>query len=169
MKNKRIAIVALILCFGAYAITGYIMNNKTVDEDIPLHDGDVLVTSDNVAEADNSDTYMQELRANLEMDRNKIISMLTESESSASGHEEKKKATEEKMKLLNYMDQEATIETLIKNKGLPDTFVVISDGGINITVNSEDLDQNTVSKICEIVMRQTGRNADEIVLQEASR
>lgn len=46
---------------------------------------------------------------------------------------------------------------------------MISDSGINITVNSEDLDQNTVSKICEIVMRQTGRNADEIVLQEASR
>lgn len=169
MKNKRIAIVALMLCLGAYAVTGYFLNNKAVDEDIPLHDGDVLVTSDNVAEPENSDTYMQELRANLEMDRNKIISMLSDAEASASGTEEKKRASEEKMKILDYMEQETTIETLIKNKELPDTFVVISDNGINVTVNSEDLDQSTVSKICEIIIRQTGRNADEIVLHEAHR
>ncbi len=169
MKSKRIAIVALMLCIGAYAVTGYILNDKEVDEDIPIHDGDVLVTSDNISEPDNTDGYMQELRANLEMDRNKIISMLTEAEAAASDPDEKKKASEEKMKLLEYMEQEATVETLIKNKGLPDTFVVISDSGINVTVNSEDLDQNTVSKICEIIMRQTGREADEIVLQEASR
>lgn len=169
MKSKRIAIAALCLCIGAYVITGSILNNKAVNEDIPIHDGDVLVTSDNISEPENSNEYMQELRANLEMDRNKIISMLTEAEASASSSEEKKKASDEKMRLLKYMEQESTIETLIKNKGLPDTFIVISDGGVNITVNSEDLDQNTVSKICEIIMRQTGREADEIVLQEASR
>lgn len=169
IRNKGIAIIALILCLGAYAVTGYILNDETVDEDIPIHDGDVLVTSDEVVEPIDADTYMQELRANLEMDRNKIISLLDDTEASASNTDEKKKATEEKMKLLDYMEQEATIETLIKNKGLPDTFVVMSDSGINVTVNKDNLDQSTVSKICEIIMRQTGRKADEIVLQEAPR
>ena len=102
------------------------------------------------------------------MDRNKIISMLTEAESSASTRAEKEEASAEKMRLLNYMEQEKTIETLIKNKGLPDTFVVITDTGVNVTVDSEKLDQNMVTKICEIVMRQTDRKASEIVVQDVS-
>ena len=182
---------ALLLCIGAYTVTGSMVSQQqTAGSDIPLHDGDVLVdslnvkdakgeaegtldesslvTSDDVAELENTDTYFQELRATLDMDRNKIISMLTEAENSASTAAEKKDATEEKMQLLGYMEQEKTIETLIKNKGLPETFVVITDSGVNITVNTENLDQPTVTKICEIVMRQTDRKASEIVVQDAS-
>lgn len=190
-KKKVAGLAAILICFGVYTAIGGAFPGKTVNEDIPLHDGDVLVdsinvkedekssagggvdesslvTSDDVTELENTDTYFQELRATLDMDRNKIISMLTESESSASNKSEKDKATAEKMKLLEYMEQEKTIETLIKNKGLPESFVVISDTGVNITVNTEDLDQSTVTKICEIVMRQTGRQASEIVVQDVS-
>lgn len=189
-KKKCTALAALLLCIGAYAVTDSMVSQQTAGNDIPLHDGDVLVdslnvkdakgqaegtldesslvTSDDVAELENTDTYFQELRATLDMDRNKIISMLTEAENSASTAAEKKDATEEKMQLLGYMEQEKTIETLIKNKGLPETFVVITDSGVNITVNTENLDQPTVTKICEIVMRQTDRKASEIVVQDAS-
>ena len=67
------------------------------------------------------------------------------------------------------VEKEKTVETLIKNKGLPESFVVISDSGVNVTVNTEDLDQQTVTKICEIVMRQTGVKASEIVVQDVSK
>lgn len=167
-RKKFTVLTALVLCIGTYALTGNLMSKEVNSDDIPLHDGDVLVTSDNVNELENPDTYMSELRATLETDRNKIISMLTDSESSASTPEEKEKASKEKMKLLDYMEQEKTIETLIKNKGLPDSFVVITDSGVNVTVNTDDLDQSTVTKICEIIMRQTGRSAGEIVVQDAS-
>lgn len=190
-KKKAGLLVMLMLCVGVYAAVGGISKDKAVDEEIPLHDGDVLVdslnvkeqnnngqetnvdesalvTSDDVSDLENDDTYFQELRATLEMDRNKIISMLSDTESSASSSAEKKEASEEKMRLLHYMEEEKTIETLIKNKGLPDCFVVITENGVNITVNTEDLDQATVTKICEIVMRQTDRPADEIVVQEVS-
>ena len=184
-KGKRLGALCLILVFG----TGLVVTSHMGNE-IPVHDGDVLVdslnvkdetekaeggadesalvTSDDVSELDNTDTYFQELRATLDMDRNKIISMLTEAESSASTRAEKEEASAEKMRLLNYMEQEKTIETLIKNKGLPDTFVVITDTGVNVTVDSEELDQNMVTKICEIVMRQTDRKASEIVVQDVS-
>lgn len=193
-KKKVTALAALMLCLGAYAVTGGMMQEERANEDIPLHDGDVLVdslnveespqegesqpegavdesalvASDDVVDPENTDAYFQELRATLDMDRNKIIAMLTEAESTASTQEEKKKASEEKMALLGYMEQEKTIEALIKNKGLPETFVVVTDSGINVTVNTEDLDQAAVTKICEIVMRQTGRSATEIVVQDVS-
>jgi hypothetical protein len=189
-KKKTVTIASLALCFGAFAAAGGFQMDKAASDDIPLHDGDVLVdslnvqeegssgggavdesalvTSDDVTELENEDTYFQEMRATLDMERNKIISMLTDAESSASTQAEKKDASEEKMALLDYMEQEKTIETLIRNKGLPDSFVVITDQGVNVTVNSEDLDQETVTKICEITMRQTGREASEIVVQDIS-
>ena len=148
------------------------MDSLNVSDENEKAEGNVdetaLVTSDDVSELENSDTYFQELRATLDMDRNQIISLLTDAESTASTQAEKEEATAEKMRLLNYMEQEKTIETLIKNKGLPETFVVITDSGVNVTVNTEDLDQSTVTKICEIVMRQTDRKASEIVVQDAS-
>ena len=167
-KKKVTAITMLAVCICAYCLTGAQPGQKASSDDIPLHDGDVLVTSDDVAEPENTDTYFAELRATLDMDRNKIISMLSDAETSASDQEEKQKASEEKMKLLGYMEEEKTIETLIKNKGLPDSFVVITDTGVNVTVNIEELDQPTVTKICEIIMRQTDRKASEIVVQDAS-
>ena len=47
--------------------------------------------------------------------------------------------------------------------------MVISDSGVNVTVNTEKLDQRTVTKICEIVMRQTSVKASEIVVQDVSK
>lgn len=189
-KKKIAGLVAIAICFGVYTAIGGVFSEKEVSEDVPLHDGDVLVdslnvkeensksenkvdesalvTSDDVSEVKNTDTYFQELRATLDMDRNKIISMLTDAESSASTKAEKEEASAEKMRLLNYMEQEKTIETLIKNKGLPETFVVITDSGVNVTVNSEELDQSMVTKICEIIMRETDRKASEIVVQDAA-
>ena len=63
------------------------------------------------------------------------------------------------------MEQEKTVETLIKNKGLPECFVVITDSGVNVTVNSKEIDQNMVTKITEIIMRETDRKASELVIQ----
>ena len=188
-RKKAAGLTMLIVSLGVYTAIGGISPEKAANEDIPLHDGDVLVdslnvqedegesegsvdesalvTSDDVSELENSDSYFQELRATLDMDRNKIISMLTDAESSASSEAEKKEASAEKMRLLDYMEQEKTVEALIKNKGLPECFVVITDSGVNVTVNSKELDQSMVTKISEIIMRETDRNASELVIQKA--
>ncbi len=189
-KKKCAGLLALAVCIGVYTAVGGTLKDKAASGDIPLHDGDVLVdslnvseekensgndidesslvTSDEVAEIENTDEYFQELRATLDMDRNQILALLEDTEASASTKAEKEEASAEKMRLLNYMEQEKTIETLIKNKGLPESFVVITDSGVNVTVGSDELDQSMVTKICEIVMRQTDRKASEIVVQDAS-
>ena len=188
-RRKAAGLMMLVICLGVYTAIGGISSDKTASEDIPIHDGDVLVdslnvqdegepsegsadeselvTSDDVSELENSDAYFQEMRATLDMDRNRIISMLTDAENSATSEAEKEEASAEKMRLLNYMEQEKTIEALIKNNGLPECFVVITDSGVNVTVNSTELDQSTVTKISEIIMRETDRSAGELVIQKA--
>lgn len=80
-----------MMCCGAFLASGRLLPDKTVNGDIPLHDGDVLVdslnvddendasnkkssknkeaklvASDDVAQLENKDSYFQELRANLD-------------------------------------------------------------------------------------------------------
>jgi len=160
------------------------------DSQIPEHDGDVLVdslnisslpgnsdkipgtttdtalvTSDDISDLSNTDTYFEEVRATVNMDRNQILSMLTDVIAEATSNSEKENATQQKLKLIDYMDKEKVIESLIETKGLPQCLVLITDNAVNVTVNKQDLTQSDVAKICDIVMRETERNASQIVIQ----
>ena len=98
------------------------------------------------------------------MDRNQVISMLTDAETTADSSSEKESATQQKLKLLKYMEQEQNVENAIKTKKLPECLVLITDSGVNVTVNKQDLNQSDVAKICDVIMRETGRKAPEIVI-----
>ena len=74
-------------------------------------------------------------------------------------------ASKSKDKINGYMEKELAIESLIKAKNLPESFVIITDSSVGITVDKQELDNNTVAKICDIAMRETGRTADKIVIQ----
>ena len=77
----------------------------------------------------------------------------------------KKNASEQKQRIMDYMETELAIESIIESKGLPDSFVLITESSISVTVDQQELDTNTVAKICDIVMRETGKSADKIVIQ----
>lgn len=124
-----------------------------------------LVTSDNAADLENADTYFNEMRATVNMDRNEIISMLTDVIAETKDGPEKNNATQQKLKIIDYMNKEKVVENLIENKGYPDVLVLMTDTSVNVTVNKQDLTQSDVAKICDIVMRETGRSADQIVIQ----
>ena len=63
------------------------------------------------------------------------------------------------------MEQELAIENIIAQKNLPACFVLITESSVNVTVDQQELDTNTVAKICDVVMRETGQSADRIIIQ----
>lgn len=128
-------------------------------------DSSVIVTSDNYAELANADTYFGEVRATINTDRNQVISMLTDVIAETKDGPEKDNATQQKLKIIDYMNKEKSIETLIQNKGFPETLVLMTDNSVNVTVNKQEISQSDVAKICDIVMRETGRSAGQIVIQ----
>lgn len=167
-KGKRLAALCLFVAFGAgLAIT------SSMTSDIPVHDGDVLVDSLAVAEKDKDadkdnaaiEGTFEAMRAALTLERNKLISTLDSTINSSKNDAEKANASKSKEKILGYMENELAIESLIKSKNLPDSFVMITDSSVNITVDKQELDTNTVAKICDIAMRETGKTADKIVIQ----
>lgn len=125
----------------------------------------LLVTSDNVEELENDDTYFGEVRASVAMDRNEIISMLTQVINELPEGAEKNNATQQKIKIIDYMNKENEMESLIENKGFSEALVIMTDTSVNVSVKKQDLSQADIAKIMDIVMRETGRTAKEIVIQ----
>lgn len=189
-KSKRLGALCLIVAFAAgLALT------SGMSSDIPVHDGDVLVDSLAVTEkaavsgktqaqgGENGDSQgsdnaagenkdgvgqtqsFEEMRASLELERNKLISTLDSTINNSENETEKANASKNKEKIVDYMENELAIESLIKAKGLPESFVMITDSSVSITVDKQELDSNTVAKICDIAMRETGKTADKIVIQ----
>lgn len=163
-KGKRMSALALIVMFGA----GIALTSAGQSE-IPVHDGDVLVDSLSLSEAETKETAgtgtFEERRAALELERNKLLSALDSTINNSTSESEKSAAGEEKNRILAAMEDEASIESLIASKNLPASFVLITESSVNVTVDKQELDTNTVAKICDIVMRETGRSADKIIIQ----
>lgn len=189
-KSKRLAALCLVVVFSAgLALT------SGMNSDIPVHDGDVLVDSLAVSEkeavsgktqaqggddgdsesADNAANTnkenaaqtqsFEEMRASLELERNKLISTLDSTINNSENEAEKANASANKEKIMDYMENELAIESLIKAKNLPESFVMITDSSVSVSVDKQELDSNTVAKICDIAMRETGKTADKIVIQ----
>lgn len=161
-KSRRMGALALIIMFG----TGLALTSGMQTE-IPVHDGDVLVDSLSISEEKDgaAEGSFEERRAVLELERNKLISTLDSTINSSDSESEKKNASAEKDRLLEYMETELAIESLIETKNLPDSFVMMTDSSVNVAVDKQELDTSTVAKICDIVMRETGRSADKIIIQ----
>ena len=70
-----------------------------------------------------------------------------------------------KRNLNQYMEQEVACENVIKTKNLPDCLVIVTENKVTVTVDEENLKQDTVAKICNVIMEETGRSADKIVIQ----
>lgn len=178
-KKENIAIMAVAVVFCA----GLVITNVKANN-IPLHDGDVLVDSKNVTQEDPSDksnntagddadqptsdgSSFSEKRANLELQRNDLIAKYDDTIKNSTNDAEKKNAVQKKEKLTEYMEQEVAAENKIKAKNLPDCLVIISDSTVTVTVDEQNLKQNMVAKICNIVMEETQRTADKIVIQSS--
>lgn len=185
-KRENVAIVAVAAIFCA----GVVVTEMKAG-DIPLHDGDVLVDSRNIAQvettgegeenaasqaaeedentgeaAEKADgSTFAEKRAKLELERGNLIAGYDDTIKNSTNDAEKKNAVSNKEKLTKYMEQEVAIEGIISSKNLPDCLVIITDSTVTVTVDEQDLTQNTVAKICNIVMEETGRGADKIIIQ----
>lgn len=104
-------------------------------------------------------------RAKLEMERSDLIGKYDDTIKNSTNDTEKKNAVASKEKLTDYMEQEVAVTNIISGKNLPDCLVIITDSTVTVTVDDRDLDQNTAAKICSIIMAETGRSADKIVIQ----
>ena len=161
-ENLALVTMAIVLC------TGLVVTN--VKSQIPLHDGDVLVDSKTVTEETASETEeaastLDQKRASYDLERSQLIASYDETIKNSASDAEKKNAMNQKEQLTKYMEQEIAIEGILDTKNMSDCLVIITESTINVTVDEQELKQNMVTKICNVVMTETGRTADKIIIQ----
>lgn len=161
-ENLALITMAVVLCAG--------LTISKVGNEIPLHDGDVLVDSQTTTQKEEQSNGqnaedLETKRASLDLERNQLIATLDETIQHSGNKAEQKNAVKEKEELMSYMEQEIAIEGILHTKNLPDCLVIVTDQTVTVTVDEQDLKQNTVTKICTVVMTETGRTADKIIIQ----
>ncbi len=71
-------------------------------------------------------------------------------------------AQQQKLDLVNAMETELTVENLVRSKGFQDVIVSIHKGNVNVVVGADTLSDEQVAQILDIVLRETGKNAENV-------
>ncbi|MFR4000205.1 MAG: SpoIIIAH-like family protein [Christensenellales bacterium] len=81
---------------------------------------------------------------------------------SASDDETLADAQGQKLTLVENMEKEFTVESLIKAKGFEDAAVTFHAGTVNVVVKADELSDKQVAQILEITKKETGEPAENI-------
>ena len=76
-------------------------------------------------------------------------------------------AQQQKLNIVNFMEKELTVESLLKAKGFNDAAVTLHAGSVNVILSTESLTDEQVAQILDIVMRETGEGAENIKVTTA--
>ena len=76
-------------------------------------------------------------------------------------------AQQQKLNIVNFMEKELTVESLLKAKGFNDAAVTLHTGSVNVILSAESLTDEQVAQILDIVMRETGEGAENIKVTTA--
>ena len=76
-------------------------------------------------------------------------------------------AQQQKLAIVDSMEKELTIESLIKAKGFSDAAVTLHKGSVNVILAAETLSDEQVAQVLDIILRETGESADNVKISTA--
>lgn len=107
--------------------------------------------------------YFADFRTSREQTRNREIEYLNAIINNDNTDAETLKDAQEQMtEIVDCMEKEFTIESLLKAKGFTDAAVTFHYGSVNVIVDAATLSNEDVAQILDIVKRETGEEAQNI-------
>lgn len=152
-KRKKIIIMSsLVLLLAVAAVLNVLLAKNKVAS------GDTAVTTANyftTFRSERSTTRSEELA---ELDS--VIALYEE------GSDKYNEAVNLKLKIVEMMENELLLETLIKSRGFSDAVVSIGmeSDNVNVFINSEELDYNTALSIYTILKEEVGVAPGSIII-----
>lgn len=181
MNRKQILVVALVLVIITAGVLQFMYGEKgfsskndgeerlgeavyvdnITGETVNLTDG--TANGDNAANNTGTD-YFTQARLEREAIRSRQKEELKELTGNANaGDEINSKAQQEYLDLVRRSEIEATIESLIKQRGIEDVVVIFgSTGTVDLVVKADSLSQSETAQISDIVMRHAGVEMKDI-------
>ena len=124
---------------------------------------DRLTSSDPIDAGVVTETFFAAYRSDREATRESEFLYLDAIISSETSSQEVKDAAEEqKLGLVERMESELQLETLVKSKGFEDAIVTLSDSGVNVVVGSAELTDIQAAQIYDIVTSETSFGVGDI-------
>lgn len=153
-KTKKIIVLSvMVLLLVATGVLNFVLNDK------------ISAATQNAANDDSKVTQTFFAAAKSERDATReseflYLDAIVNSQNSSS--EAKKSAEDQKLVLVNRIEQENAIETLVRGNGFENSIVTISDSGVNIVVQAQELTQEQANQILASVLAQTDYEATEV-------
>lgn len=156
--------VALLLC-GAI-VANFVIGNRAADEGEPAsaQNGapDAVSTG-----ATGTNGFFASFRLDRDDTRQKEIEYLDAVIEQGADQETLADAQQQKLEIVNNMEKELTVESLLKAKGFADAAVTLHSGAVNVILSAESLTEEQVAQVLDIVMRETGEPADSVKVTTA--
>lgn len=124
---------------------------------------DRLTASDPIDTNAVTETFFSAYRSEREATRESEFLYLDAIISSETSSEAAKTAAEEqKLGLVERMEKEMQLESLVKAKGFEDAIVTMSDSGVNVVVGTAELTAEQAAQIYDIVRSETDLTAGDV-------
>ncbi|MBO7222479.1 MAG: SpoIIIAH-like family protein [Clostridia bacterium] len=150
--KKAIVLSVMVVLLVATGVPNLALNDKL------LNNTDQPANADGVTE-----TFFATYRSDRESTRESEYLYLDSIIASADVSEESKiSAEQQKLALVMRMEQELTLEALIKAKGFDDAIVAISDNGVNVVVGTDELTADEATQILSIITDETDYEATDV-------
>ncbi|MBE7088184.1 MAG: SpoIIIAH-like family protein [Clostridiales bacterium] len=151
-KTKKIIIMSsLVLLLAVTAILNVVLVNNNNAND------DAVATSNyfTTYRSERTTTRSEEL---LQLDS--VIALYEE------GSEKYEEAVDLKLQIVNIMENELVLETMIKSLGFSDAVVSIGSdsSNVNVFINSDELDYDTALAIYNLLKNEAGVDAGNIII-----
>ena len=157
IKKYLVLMVVAVLFVGAF-----LLNLKTNAAKTGSGEGEALQPPEEAQEAEYvSGDYFATFRDDREQVR-KLEYLDEVIAASASDDETLADAQGQKLTLVENMEKEFTVESLIKAKGFEDAAVTFHAGTVNVVVKADELSDKQVAQILEITKKETGEPAENI-------
>ncbi|MBQ2202620.1 MAG: SpoIIIAH-like family protein [Clostridia bacterium] len=160
--NKRVlTAVGLCLLLAAAVVTNILVNKgKETAKETGTQNAQAVspVTAQGKTQADFFASYRDER----DSVRTQELAYLDAIVAQGADTETLSDAQRQKLELVNAMETELTVENLIRAKGFSDVIVSIHKGNISVVVGTETLNDEQVAQILDIVLRETGKSAENV-------
>ncbi len=158
IKKYLVLAVVAVLFAGAFVLN--IMANGDADkEEYDVNAENMQATAETEVTADYFETFRQDREEVRKLEMEYLDEVIA---ASASDQETLGDAQKQKLALVDNMEKEFTIESMIKAKGFEDAAVTFHSGTVNVVVKSNELNEGQVAQILDIVKRETGEPAGNI-------
>lgn len=159
--TKSLAVFVAVLLIGAAVFVNYKLFYDPVDA-MGYGDGN-MENNFTSTDGSSSENYFTATVLNRQQSRDEAIDVLRlVSESEDSSAEARAEASAKIAKIATDMQNESTIETLVKAKGFEECVAIISDNSISVIVGAESLQVSEAAQILAIVYETTGISPENV-------